>query len=594
MSLNYILNFSLNLCIIIFLISLAPSIYGQKWASGKVLDTNLNPIPDVTIVSLDLNGRELNRTSSDKDGKWNIRLIGEKSKLQFRCLSYKTQIFNIENNSSQVNISIILENDHILLDEVTISVSRIPFYTKGDTTIFSPSFFRTKQDRELGDLFTHIDQFEIRDGKIYYLGNIISDLTIENANIFSNNTNSFLSNISVESVEKISVIENKNDNGEINFDLNVTLKNDYKNKLMGKIDLASNFNNHDFIANPYKVGKTISFRYSLDLLKNSFANKLNLKKYEDLETIFEKFKNEKNLNNFSNYNFQQFQLGTQNNELLSNSLQVDYKLNKNLNINLYGAFGRLNNAGLSNVYNVDLIQGDTIDYFQEYLSSERNISVVSQLEFRKDKNSIVVKIPLDISSFRFYTESSNLFSADKNIVSNKFKSMELLPRFNGVFNLKNGYRLWIRGNYLSLNNNNFISNFLDTADNSLNYLNFKQEIINKLRQSSANVNLVKSINQYKVGITSDFLNQRVNYELIDTSNNLLLQTIKLNSFIGSVFVSRDYKKSTVKGELKYPFLMKRRFNQNVTSNITPIIELNYRFEKSKGTFAFLGLSNRME
>lgn len=228
------------------------------------------------------------------------------------------------------------------------------------------------------------------------------------------------------------------------------------------------------------------------------------------------------------------------------------------------------------------------------MSSERNISVVSQLEFRKDKNSIVVKIPLDISSFRFYTESSNLFSADKNIVSNKFKSMELLPRFNGVFNLKNGYRLWIRGNYLSLNNNNFISNFLDTADNSLNYLNFKQEIINKLRQSSANVNLVKSINQYKVGITSDFLNQRVNYELIDTSNNLLLQTIKLNSFIGSVFVSRDYKKSTVKGELKYPFLMKRRFNQNVTSNITPIIELNYRFEKSKGTFAFLGLSNRME
>ena len=165
-------------CLIILLCCFLPLVaMAQMRITGTVTDKNGDPLTGA-IIQVRSNGtnKMLRFGKTDSKGSFSIETNAD-SYLEVSMLGFKKQ--RIDNLSNEKPLRIVMQEENIILKEVTVKASKVREH--GDTLTYNVATFADQNDRNIGDVLARIPGFEVnkQNGQIKYEGKPISKFYIE-------------------------------------------------------------------------------------------------------------------------------------------------------------------------------------------------------------------------------------------------------------------------------------------------------------------------------------------------------------------------------------------------------------------------------
>jgi hypothetical protein len=228
---------------------------GNCIALEKVSNANV-VVKDLKTLSI------INYTTTDAKGNFTLKFktTDKAVNLVITALGHKTLIREVMLIESTINLGIItLENDTNELKEVIIESEQKAIIKKGDTTIYNVKRFLNGTEDTLKDLIEKLPGMTINEnGKIEVNGKVISELLIDGDNLYKSQHQFTTENLSSKIVKSVEFYKNHVMFDEIKTDsitsktaVNIIIKDEYKNKFKGDLQLENNF------INRYKAGSTL-------------------------------------------------------------------------------------------------------------------------------------------------------------------------------------------------------------------------------------------------------------------------------------------------------------------------------------------------
>ena len=239
--------------LIVFLCSIN-ILFSQIKFDGVVKDSIGNPLELANIIVLDQKTNTLDSYSiTDERGYYSFEL--EKN------TNYKFQVSYIGMNSFEEIISIKESNitrDFLLqadnaLDEVELTYE-MPVTIKGDTIVYNADSFKNGSERKLEDVLEKLPGVEINeDGQVEIEGKVVNKLMVNGKDFFDGDTKIATKNIPSNAVDKIQVLRNYSEVGQLssvtnnkdNFALNIKLKEGKENFWFGSINSGGGYSAED-------------------------------------------------------------------------------------------------------------------------------------------------------------------------------------------------------------------------------------------------------------------------------------------------------------------------------------------------------------
>jgi len=205
--------------------------YGQLKMKGVVSDSLELPLVSASIVAInkETNGLE-NYALSDKDGKYKLNLkVNTAYKIQVSSIGLITINDTLLTKEFDINRNYILRAD-IVLDEVVV---KMPVVVRGDTLIYNADSFKNGSERKLEDIIDKLPGVEINEnGQIEVEGKVVNKLMVNGKDFFDGDTKIGTKNIPSNAVDKIQVLRNYAEVGQLsgvrnnqdNFAINIKLK----------------------------------------------------------------------------------------------------------------------------------------------------------------------------------------------------------------------------------------------------------------------------------------------------------------------------------------------------------------------------------
>ncbi|MEO1030225.1 MAG: TonB-dependent receptor [Bacteroidota bacterium] len=229
----------LLLCLIV-----ASNSFAQVRMQGVVKDSIGTPLELANVIAInqETNALESYAVTNDK-GKY-ILSLGKngKYKLQVSYIGYKT--FEEIISTTDVNITkdfkLVPDNS---LDAVELTYE-MPVTIKGDTLIYNADSFKNGSERKLEDLIEKMPGMEINeDGQIEVEGKVVNKLMVEGKDFFDGDTKLATKNIPSNAVDKVQVLRNYAEVGQLrsvtnnqdNVAINIKLKEGKKNFWFGDV-----------------------------------------------------------------------------------------------------------------------------------------------------------------------------------------------------------------------------------------------------------------------------------------------------------------------------------------------------------------------
>ncbi len=232
----------------------------EKVSNANVVVKDLKTLSIINYTTTDANGNfTLKFKTTDKAVNLVITAIGHKTLTREVMLFEPTISFG----------TIILENNTNELKEVIIESEQKAITVKGDTTFYNLKKFLNGTEDTLKDLIEKLPGMTINaNGKIEVNGKVISELLIDGDNLYKSQHQFATENLSSKIVKSVELYKNhvafdkiKTDSITSDTAVNIIIKDEYKNKFKGDLQLENNF------INRYKVGSTL-FNFSK---KNKFS-----------------------------------------------------------------------------------------------------------------------------------------------------------------------------------------------------------------------------------------------------------------------------------------------------------------------------------
>ena len=233
---------------IIFLISLL-SLFGLKAQkitfSGVVLDSLNKPLNTASLVAINQETKALDSyTITKEDGVFSLKLQPQKKyKIQVSALGLQTINDLLETQEGDIQKEYVLRAD-ILLDEVVV---KMPVVVRGDTLIYDADSFKNGSERKLEDIIDKLPGVEINDnGQIEVEGKVVNKLMVNGKDFFEGDTKIATKNIPSSTVDKIQVLRNYGDIGQLrsvrnnqdNIAINIKLKSGKERFWFGNVTLG--------------------------------------------------------------------------------------------------------------------------------------------------------------------------------------------------------------------------------------------------------------------------------------------------------------------------------------------------------------------
>lgn len=197
-------------------------------------------------------------------------------KLNISQFGYMDTSILIHCNQEKIELATIkLTPLSITMPELSIIDKAILLKKSGDTTIFNTKMFETGNEQSVTDIIEKIPGFTVDGDKIRYQDKVLENILIEGMDISDKKHVQFTNSVHYESVKDIRLIENYSKNYQPNKDsadlglaMDITLKENYKSKIQGTLELAGGYNNaYNAAASAIRIDKRNAFR-----IKGGYSN----------------------------------------------------------------------------------------------------------------------------------------------------------------------------------------------------------------------------------------------------------------------------------------------------------------------------------
>ncbi len=218
--------------------------FAQIKMQGVVKDSIGAPLELANVIAInqETNALESFGVTNDK-GKYVLSLSkNQKYKLQVSYIGYKSieEIFTTK--ETNVTKDFILKEDNSL-DEVELTYE-MPVTIKGDTLVYNADSFKNGSERKLEDVLEKLPGVEINeDGQIEVEGKTVSKIMVEGKDFFDGDTKLATKNIPSNAVDKVQVLRNYAEVGQLsgvqnnqdNIAINIKLKEGKENFWFGDV-----------------------------------------------------------------------------------------------------------------------------------------------------------------------------------------------------------------------------------------------------------------------------------------------------------------------------------------------------------------------
>ena len=217
--------------IFIFFLFLSFTSYGQVKLEGIVKDSLKVPLESASLVAIDQKTNNLESyVLTDINGKYKLNLKNNSNyKIQVSYIGLRTINETLDTKEADILKDFVLRSD-IALDEVIV---KMPVVVRGDTLIYDADSFKNGSERKLEDIIDKLPGVEINEsGQIEVEGKVVNKLMVNGKDFFDGDTKIGTKNIPSSAVDKIQVLRNYAEVGQLsgvrnnqnNFAINIKLK----------------------------------------------------------------------------------------------------------------------------------------------------------------------------------------------------------------------------------------------------------------------------------------------------------------------------------------------------------------------------------
>ncbi len=214
----------------------------QVELKGTVLDTLQSPLERASVVAINKFTNALDAyTMTDDLGLFSLNLKqNTKYKIQVSYFGLQTINDSLSTQTTGMRRDYTLRAD-IELDEVVV---KIPVLIRGDTLIYDADSYKNGTERKLEDIIAKLPGVDINDtGQIEVEGKVVNKLMVNGKDFFDGDTKIATKNIPSSTVDKIQVLKNFGEVGQLkgvrnnqnNVAINIKLKEGKESFWFGNI-----------------------------------------------------------------------------------------------------------------------------------------------------------------------------------------------------------------------------------------------------------------------------------------------------------------------------------------------------------------------
>ncbi len=231
-----------HICIV-FLLLVQVSL-AQVQFEGVVRDSLNEPLYLANVIALDTETNELaSYAITNEQGRFKLDLGKNRSfEIQISYVGMKTlkEVFQTADQDITQDFTLALEN---ALDAVEV-VSEIPVSVVGDTVVYDADAFQNGTERKLEDVLEKLPGVEINeDGQVEVEGKVVNKIMVNGKDFFDGDTKLATKNIPSKAVDKIQVLRNYAEVGQLrsvannqdNVAMNIKLKEGKENFWFGNV-----------------------------------------------------------------------------------------------------------------------------------------------------------------------------------------------------------------------------------------------------------------------------------------------------------------------------------------------------------------------
>ncbi|SHH00552.1 TonB-dependent receptor [Winogradskyella jejuensis] len=226
----------------------ALSSYSQVKLSGVVKDSIGQPLELANVIAINQETKALESYGiTDAKGEYRLSL-GKKGKykVQVTYIGMKTIDFILETKEADIKKDFVMQLDNAL-DAVELTYE-MPVTIKGDTIVYNADSFKNGTERKLGDVLEKLPGVEVNEnGQLEVEGNPVQKITVNGKDFFDGDTKLATQNIPSNAVDKIEVLRNFSEVGQLrsvtnnqnNVAINIKLKEGKENFWFGDITVGA-------------------------------------------------------------------------------------------------------------------------------------------------------------------------------------------------------------------------------------------------------------------------------------------------------------------------------------------------------------------
>ena len=218
--------------------------FAQVKLQGVVKDSIGEPLELANVIAINQETKTLQSYGiTDQKGFYRLSLSKNSTyDIQVSYIGMKTYKVALSTNEDDVIKDVFLETDNAL-DAIELTYE-MPVTVKGDTLIYNADSFKNGTERKLEDVLEKLPGVEINDsGQVEVEGNVVKKLMVNGKDFFDGDTKLGIKNIPSNAVDKIEVLRNYSEvgqlsgvtNNEDNVALNIKLKEGKENFWFGNV-----------------------------------------------------------------------------------------------------------------------------------------------------------------------------------------------------------------------------------------------------------------------------------------------------------------------------------------------------------------------
>jgi hypothetical protein len=220
------------------------STFAQIRVEGIVKDSIGNPLELANVIAINQETKILDSYGITNDaGRFQLNLNKDsKYEIQVSYIGMKTAKEILDTTSENIEKDFTLVQDNAL-DEVELTFE-MPVTVRGDTLVYNADSFNKGTERKLEDVLKNLPGVEINeDGQIEVEGKVVSKVMVEGKEFFDGDTKLATKNIPSNAVDKVQVLKNYAEVGQLsgvtnnqdNIAINIKLKEGKTNFWFGNV-----------------------------------------------------------------------------------------------------------------------------------------------------------------------------------------------------------------------------------------------------------------------------------------------------------------------------------------------------------------------